>query len=49
MSMIALLVILHWGSLIGGAVLLSQALGWKVGVGIMLLVWFHKSVEKHDA
>ena len=28
--------------LVGGAVLLSLAFGWRVGAGVALLVYFHK-------
>lgn len=28
---------------LGGAVLLSLEYGWKVGVGVALLVYFHKA------
>lgn len=28
------------------AILLSQALGWQLGVGITALVWFHKPIER---
>jgi hypothetical protein len=33
-------------ALITAAVLLSQALGWQLGVGITALVWFHKPMER---
>ena len=33
------------GTWIGGTVLLSLEFGWKVGLGIGLLVMFHKSTK----
>lgn len=33
-------------TVVGGMVMLSMAYGWKTGVGIGLLVWFHKNTEE---
>jgi ABC-type proline/glycine betaine transport system permease subunit len=32
-------------AIIAAATLLSFALGWQLGVGIALLVWFHKAID----
>jgi hypothetical protein len=39
-------VIANISTFIGGTVLLSLAFGWQVGIGVALLVHFHKTTEK---
>ncbi len=39
-------VLLNVGSLLVGTVLLCHAFGWQAGLGIGLLVYFHKDPEQ---
>lgn len=37
--------VMNWIAIIGAAVLLSLSFGWKIGLGVTLLVWFLKAPE----